>query len=515
MWKNLTSPRWISRLVALVGVLSVVSALAPPMRGRTHVLTEMVPTVFPQAATTATLAAGTLLVALSSALRRGKFRAWVVALVLSVLAAITHVVKGLDVEEAVLCLGMAGLLLAGRRSFTARPDPRSLRYTAGVAVLSVAVAGVLAGLWLAFDMDEVTDPTPGLIVLGAGVLLAILLTAMRPASGPHVLDADDEAAVRAVLNGWGDVDSLSYFATRADRQVIFSPSGKAAVSYRTVGAVSLAAGDPLGDPEAWPGAIDSWLERCRSLGWTPAVLGASENAALAYKKVGLDALELGDEAIIDVPTFTLEGRSMRVVRQAVSRCSRAGLVATCHRVGSLSPEVLAEVRHHAAEWRDGDVERGFSMALDRHADPRDPDAMLVLTRDADGELHGLLSLVPWGMDGLSLDLMRRRRDSQNGVVELMVTALVDHARSHDIRRLSLNFAVFRSVFARGERIGAGPVLRLWHVVLLGLSRFWQIESLYRANAKYHPEWVPRFLCFASPADLPRVATAALRAEAFL
>ena len=54
------------------------------------------------------------------------------------------------------------------------------------------------------------------------------------------------------------------------------------------------------------------------------------------------------------------------------------------------------------------------------------------------------------------------------------------------------------VFARGERLGAGPVLRLWRVLLLTLSRFWQIESLYRANAKYQPEWVPRFVCFAPP-----------------
>ena len=79
----------------------------------------------------------------------------------------------------------------------------------------------------------------------------------------------------------------------------------------------------------------------------------------------------------------------------------------------------------------------------------------------------------------------------------------------------MNFAVFRGVLARGERVGAGPVLRLQRALLLRLSRFWQIESLYRANAKYHPTWVPRFICFRSAADLPRVSLAALRAEAFL
>jgi lysyl-tRNA synthetase class 2 len=111
--------------------------------------------------------------------------------------------------------------------------------------------------------------------------------------------------------------------------------------------------------------------------------------------------------------------------------------------------------------------------------------------------------------------MRRDHESENGIVEHMVAGLMACACELGVTRVSLNFAVFRSVFARGERLGAGPVLRLWRSILLAASRFWQIESLYRANAKFQPEWVPRFLCFRSSADLPRVGIAALRAEAFL
>jgi hypothetical protein len=99
--------------------------------------------------------------------------------------------------------------------------------------------------------------------------------------------------------------------------------------------------------------------------------------------------------------------------------------------------------------------------------------------------------------------------------EQMVTGLMAQAPALGVCRVSLNFAVFRSVFARGERLGAGPVLRLWRSLLLAASRFWQIESLYRANAKFQPVWTPRFICFRSSADLPRVSVAALRAEAFL
>jgi lysyl-tRNA synthetase class 2 len=245
------------------------------------------------------------------------------------------------------------------------------------------------------------------------------------------------------------------------------------------------------------------------------VLGASEAAARVYHRLGLDALELGDEAVVETDAFSLDGRSMRGVRQAVARCDRAGLVVECHRVGDLDDAARQEIRSCADAWRDGSVERGFSMALGRIADEADPRCVVVLCRDRNGKLRGLLSLAPWGSDGLSLDLMRRDPTAENGVVEHLVVGLWRACPELGVRRFSLNFAVFRAVFARGERLGAGPVLRMWRSLLLALSRFWQIESLYRANAKYQPSWEPRFLCFGRPGDLPRIGTAALRAEAFI
>jgi lysyl-tRNA synthetase class 2 len=169
----------------------------------------------------------------------------------------------------------------------------------------------------------------------------------------------------------------------------------------------------------------------------------------------------------------------------------------------------------ADHWRDGDVERGFSMALGRLGDAADDDLVVVRAVDEQGRLVALLSLVPWGSDGLSLDLMRHAPDSENGTTELLVASLAEQAARLGVVRLSLNFAVFRSALERGGQVGAGPVLRAWRSVLLWASRWWQIESLYRANAKYNPDWVPRMVCFPRAADLPRVAVAALQAEAFL
>jgi lysyl-tRNA synthetase class 2 len=127
----------------------------------------------------------------------------------------------------------------------------------------------------------------------------------------------------------------------------------------------------------------------------------------------------------------------------------------------------------------------------------------------------MLHFVPWGDDGLSLDLMRRDRSSQPGLNDFLIVETIKHADELGVKRVSLNFAMFRAALERGERIGAGPVLRAWRRVLLFASRWFQIESLYRFNAKFCPAWVPRFLVYPGASDLPRIGLAALEAEAFL
>jgi lysyl-tRNA synthetase class 2 len=111
--------------------------------------------------------------------------------------------------------------------------------------------------------------------------------------------------------------------------------------------------------------------------------------------------------------------------------------------------------------------------------------------------------------------MRRDRTADNGLNEFLIAELLAACPALGVRRLSLNFAVFRSALERGARIGAGPVSRLWRSVLVFASRWWQIETLYRFNAKFQPAWEPRFVSFPSTRDLPRIAVAALEAEAFL
>ncbi|AYN41729.1 DUF2156 domain-containing protein [Streptomyces dangxiongensis] len=507
---------------------------------------------------TAGFASGVFTAFLAITMRRRKRAAWILNLVVSglFLALFAFAMAFPDIRRypqnwvsLALTAAFVGALLAGRREFYAKGDRANPRLAATVAVVGGLAASLLAGLLVtvtnqAPDAARSTFPErwhygtlrlvsvaaqesrfPGIDppnwanvtvnVLSTVLVLAVFYAAFRSRRAVDPLTEDDEKRLRALLERHGDRDSLGYFALRREKSVVWSPTGKAAVAYRVVGGVSLASGDPIGDPEAWPGAIVPWLAQARTHGWIPAVMGAGEEAGTVYARHGLDALELGDEAIVEVDEFTLEGRAMRTVRQAYNRVRRAGYRVRIRRHEDIPADEMACLVERADDWRDGATERGFSMALGRLADPEDGRCVMLECTDAQGRLRALLSFVPWGPHGLSLDLMRRDRDSDNGLMEFMVIELLRRAREIGITQVSLNFAMFRSVFERGARLGAGPVLRLWRSLLSFFSRWWQIESLYRANAKYRPIWEPRFLLFEKSADLPRIGLASARAEGFL
>ncbi|MFF1560633.1 bifunctional lysylphosphatidylglycerol synthetase/lysine--tRNA ligase LysX [Streptomyces sp. NPDC058279] len=530
-----------------LGLLCALLSLSPVLRRLLrHIVRFLDDFVIP---VSANLAYAVFLFLLAAALGARKKVAWWIVVTYLALLILVDVLFIADDEYWVGGVSLAiaaaalALLIAARREFYAASRPGAFWRALLVLGLGLLLA-VLAGWglvalfpgtlpkdqWLDWAAKEVfgglfsdrrfdgRPPRPLSFVLGLFGAIALLnaaATLFRSQRLTAALHGDEEPRIRALLGAYGRADSLGYFATRRDKAVVFAPNGKAAVTYRVEAGVCLASGDPVGDPAAWTPAINAWLAVARRYGWQPAVMGASEDGATAYARSGLGALQLGDEAILHVAHFDLDGRDMRVTRQAVNRVRRTGATTVIRRHSALSEEEMHTIVERADTWRDTETERGFSMALDRLGDPADGDCLLVEAFDAERRLIALLSFVPWGKDGISLDLMRRDRAAPNGVMEFMVAQLCAAAPGLGVRRISLNFAVFRSAFEEGGRIGAGPVLRLWRRLLLFFSRWWQLEALYRSNVKYGPEWYPRFLCYQDAGSLARVSLASGIAEGFV
>src|SRR6266704_2215637 len=495
-----------STLILLAGMLDLLSTLLPAGRARLALLAAL----------------GLGLVLLAGGLRRHRRSAYLATVALLASSAVLHVAKSLDVGAALVEAFLAGMLVSRSESFTARlgPDERPSALRTALAVPPVTLAYGVAGL-LVNRGDVAADlGSRGLVAQAAR--MAVGLGASVPLTGRFGRVFPGLLAPASVRNSpelslGGLVaeaeDSLAYFALRDDRAVV--RGGRALVSYRGVGTVALAGGDPLGPREDWPTAVHEFLAEAARQGRVAAVLGAGATAAACWARAGMRAIYLGDEAILDLADWSLQGRTVRIARQSWNRARRAGYTSEIAHASDLDQPTVAELEAISRRWRGEAVERGFSMALGRLFDQRDPAVVVVAGRDGHGRLRGFLHFVPWGRDGASLNAMRREPDAPAIFNDFLIVEAAQRLPGLGIRRLSLNFSFLRAVLEAGERRDAPLALRLQWRLLRRLSGPFQIESLYRFNRKFRPVWQPRYLLVEVLEDLPRVAMAALRAEGLM
>jgi lysyl-tRNA synthetase class 2 len=317
--------------------------------------------------------------------------------------------------------------------------------------------------------------------------------------------------------------------------VSWSPSENAAVLYRVANGVALACGDPVGDPEGHQAAIAAWLESARTRAWVPAVVGASRSAAAEYGRAGLKVLAYGDEAVIEVASFAVQGEATPGLYAIRRRVRGAGYTVVVRRHRGIPEPEMVRLAHLANAWRHGTADRGLAMALGRLGDPADGACVMVECRDVQDRTCALMSLVPWGRTGLTLDLMRRDRESaeeltQFMIIELLLRARGDAGHGHEdgtgamagtltgVERVSLNLTTFHAAGAEGTtggRPGTGPVFRLYRGILRVVSRRQHLAALHHANAAFRPHWEPRFMLYERRTELPRIAIADATAEGFV
>jgi lysyl-tRNA synthetase class 2 len=340
-----------------------------------------------------------------------------------------------------------------------------------------------------------------------------LLVVLAPLAD-RLTDHEDEREVVRRMIDRPDGDTLDPFALRMDKRYVFSPDRRAAVAYRYFGGVGLASGDPVGEPSSFEPAVEAFLQLCDEQGWRPAVIGVRGERLAIYERHGLKPFYIGDEALIDVEAFSLEGRPMRRVRQFISQSKRIGLRVEILAQPDIDPDLRRALVGIAERWRGKQPERGFSMALDQLIEAHKVDAMVAVCRTADGTPVAFQRYVRCRAgEALSLDAMRRDPDAPPGVNERMIVDMVDWAKGNGVRVISLNFAAFREVIEEGAELSIPQSAQAWF--LRRMDRFFQIKSLHQFNSKFRPRWVARHIVYRQASDLGPVFFAALSAEALL
>jgi lysylphosphatidylglycerol synthetase-like protein (DUF2156 family) len=534
--------RWASVAILFAGIIDLVDAITPPLRGRLHVVLEFLPLRASEAAGALIAMAGLALVALGRGILRGQRRAWRVAVVLLSGTIVLHLIAGADIEESVVALAVLVLLVTNRRDFQAASDWSSLR--SAMVALGVGVVGLTllttasielfihmghhhsnipwwTALWAVSErlvgIQTVPLPqradrflAPALLAIGLTLVAIALFLFTRPVVDRRLTSGRAaEFRARDIVRRHG-ISTLDYFALRSDKRWFFHRDSL--VAYAVYGGVCLISPDPIGPRNEREQVWGAFRRFADSHGWVTSVMGAGEDWLSIYRDSGMHNIYLGDEAVVKVQSFTLSGGAMKGLRQAHNRIAKHGYAASFHDPAHLDPGLSTELTTLMSMSRQGEHERGFSMMLGRVFDPRDTGLLLAVVRGPDGAAAAMCQFVPApGINGYSLDLMRRDPgDHPNGLLDFALCSTIEHLRAGGYKGLSLNFAALRSTLS-GDK-GDGTVQRAERWFLKRLSNFAQIESLWRFNAKYEPEWLPRYVVFDTAEHLVPVVMAILRAE---
>jgi lysyl-tRNA synthetase class 2 len=521
---------------AFVGLVNIASALTPNIRWRGRLLLDVEPVATMRLFHALALPVGGALLLVAPYLLKRRRRAWQAAVVLMFALGLVDLLKGLDFEETAITWTTAGVLALGGSAFPVRHEAITLRS----AIWRVPVLGILGllGAGLATWASQ-GHPSWSLIVRETGDLLrwqpgpilyhhhhfawiplavhltelatlfAIAYVVFRPLAAPHSLPGPSARAVAGELVRAHGTDTLSFFKLRGDQQYFFSPDLRAFVAYRVENGVLLLAGDPVGPENALPALLRELREFAFAHGLKLGAVGASACLCPVYEELGLRTLYLGDEAIIELDKFSLEGRAIRKVRQSVSRLAKAGYDAELRQLNELDAGTVEEIEQVLERGREGAPERGFSMAMDSIRGPHCDETLVVLARDGEDAIRGVLHFVPcYGRSTMSLSFMRRDPATPNGLTEFLVVKAVELLRERGLSEMSLNFAAFAKWMHSPERLHERVLGKL--VALC--NPFFQIESLFRFNAKFFPRWEPRYLVYQGALGLPRAGIAALWAE---
>ena len=537
--------RLVSGIIFLDGLVNLVVTAVAPLRSRLLAVETYLPLGAAKSAAALTALAGILMIMVARGLRRGQRRAWTVAVVVVAATSIAHLIRAGSLVSPLLAVAILTLLLVERPHFLATTDRTTARaalprlaliaivvvlaaslgleassgrhHLPGFFTVVLACAERLVGITTIAVPDRIGDfINPTLTTVGVALIVSALYLVTRPVVDRRLSSTTStrerrlaELRAREIVRRHGR-GTLDYFALRDDKQFYFFRDSL--VAYAVYGGVALVSPDPIGPEAERPEAFSAFRAFAESRGWTIAVMGAGAEWLSIYHAAGLHSLYIGDEAIVDCQTFSLEGGRMKGLRQACTRLARKGYTVEFLDPSSIDPARVPALVDLISMLRRGEGERGFSMMLGRLFDPKDKGLLLTVVTSPDGQPAAVCQFVPSpAISGYSLDLMRRDPgEHPNGLIDYALCSTIEHLRGRGARGLSLNFAAFRSVLD-GER-GEGTFTRVERWALKRLSGVLPIESLWQFNAKYYPTWLPRYLVYPAAESFVPVVAATFRAE---
>lgn len=510
------TPLAISAMVFGSGAFMLVLTLIPPTSELAQEYEALLPLAFVEGGALLSSATGAALIVVAHGLLRRVEGAWWLALGALGGGVAASLAQGLDYDRA-LILGLAMLiLLPTRREFyrTTRltRNVLSLRWILMVASLAAVVLAVLFfahkatpyanELWWQFAADASAPRALRAALVGFLVLgLLILVFALRPGALTHDLATPDELdRAREIIRRQDDPEAN--IALTGDKSLLFSESGRSFLMYRIQGRTWIALHGPFGEPEEFAQLVWELHDAAYAANARPVFYSVSADSVALWLDMGLSLVKMGEEAIVRLETFGLEGSNRRQLRTAHSRALRNGLGFEVI-PAPVPAEALDRLKAVSDEWlaSKSGGEKGFSVGA---FEPGRLARFPIATVTFQGRIVAFADI--WTTDTrqkATIDLMRHLDDAPRGVMDFLFTELMLHLKAQGYREFSLGTAPLSGLEARR---GARLSTRLGAFVYRHGRQFYNFEGLRNFKDKFDPDWRPVYIALPPRANVLGVAT---------
>ncbi|WP_371930735.1 bifunctional lysylphosphatidylglycerol flippase/synthetase MprF [Paracoccus spongiarum] len=518
------APMLLAVMVFGAGLLMSGSSLLPPLTRAAETAETFLPLALIEGSALLGSALGALLILLSLGLARRSLGAWTLTLLAMGLGAGMALFQGQETGQAAAMLAGLAMLLPFRPAFHRRSMLTHAALTPGWIVLMIAaIVGLgfvlffahkgtpyVNELWWQFAADERAPRAlrSGLLASMVIALAALYLLLRAPRFRPAPPGPEELARAEAILRR--GTSPLAGFALTGDKTILLSDDGQAFVMFGTAGSSWIAYGAAVGEPAAAQEVGFDFVDAARRAGARPVFYEIGPESVPQMLDLGMTLHKMGEEAVIDLTAFSLDGPSRKRLRTSHARAGRDGLSLDLH----LPPHddaLFAEIGPVSSAWLDGKraQEKGFSVGrYSRAWLDRWPVAVVRRHGRVVAFANVLVTDLP---DRAALDLMRHVPDAPSGTMEFLFTALILRLRELGYRSFSLGMAPLSGLAPDRSR-------RLWDrfgaLVYRHGGSFYNFEGLRAFKAKFDPAWVPRYLATATgmPPLLPLADAARLIAR---
>lgn len=503
----------LAMLVFLCGLLLLLSAATPGILYRLKFTAQLLTLPVMTLSHQLSLIIGIILMVLARGIRYRVRRAYQLTVFMLSAGAIFTFAKAFDFEEALFLLFVMLLLWISRERFYRETAPfsRLTVFVLGFLTLVSVIAYLAVGLnthpvvtryipekvqRLFFQPDEIfITGVIGLVGAWAFLITWVVLRPKRKIEA-ELEKADMEKVEHFLKQGNGSETAHLIFL--ADKNLYWALDGEVLLAYVRVRDKLVVLGDPLGRSVKVRKAIEEFQNFADRYALTTVFYQVSPSYLNVYHETGYRFFKLGEEALVDLNSFSLTGKSKTAFRTARNRLEREGFQFEVSEP-PFSASFLQALKTVSDSWLGDRKEKRFS--LGRFNEDYLQRAPLAVIKTPEGQVIAFASLMPSYNEEhiVSIDLMRHLDNIPNGTMDVLFTRLFEWAKEQGYEQFNLGMAPLSNV---GETPNAMRQEKMAHLVFQYGNYWYGFEGLRRYKEKYSPDWEPRYLAFPPSVSLP-------------